>query len=447
MTESAASAIPEDPDPPPIPGPAPMKRRLLLDSALAALTGSLAPLSPCPGRESADGAAEAAVAAAHAEIWRRFVDPQGILIDFAGPDGAVSLPTPEECRLGKPNALGWWSPIENGAMFNGMYLEAMTLRWGITGEPAIAERARRLMEGLLLLNDISEVPGFVGRGVSTDGRSHYPMGSNDQTFPWFYGLWRYLESGLATEAERDRIVRQLARTAGEIVSRGWMMPAEAPFGVRGGFGGPSFESAPRLLFVCRMMHRVTGEAVWEERYRDAAATRLEVCEQGMVFGAHPHSWTAVNSVCALRGLWELETDEPRRGRYAEGLRRSAETALASLPLAERWDNGDRSPFAYDWRVMNDRWRPQQTEQEAQQLAEAQLRDFLRVSPRRNLETQLVREPTFAAWIVTLAPDRGLLARRAGAVRRVATRYDYARLVYSQFFPVECAWWRLRSAGL
>lgn len=50
-----------------------------------------------------------------------------------------------------------------------------------------------------MLNSISEVKGFVGRGMSTDGKSHYPMGSNDQTMPWFLGLWRYWEAGVATK--------------------------------------------------------------------------------------------------------------------------------------------------------------------------------------------------------------------------------------------------------
>ena len=66
---------------------------------------------------------------AHTEIWRRFIDQHGIMIDFAALDGSVSLPTPDECREGKPNALGWWTPIENGAMFNGMYMDAAVNRW------------------------------------------------------------------------------------------------------------------------------------------------------------------------------------------------------------------------------------------------------------------------------------------------------------------------------
>lgn len=66
---------------------------------------------------------------AHPEIWRRFVDVHGIMLDFTDLDGSVNYPTPEECRDGKPNALGWWSPIESGAMFNGLYMDVAILRW------------------------------------------------------------------------------------------------------------------------------------------------------------------------------------------------------------------------------------------------------------------------------------------------------------------------------
>jgi hypothetical protein len=46
-----------------------------------------------------------AVESAHREVWRRFIDGSGIFLDFADLDGKVSIPTPEECREGKPNAL------------------------------------------------------------------------------------------------------------------------------------------------------------------------------------------------------------------------------------------------------------------------------------------------------------------------------------------------------
>lgn len=400
-------------------------------------------------------AAEAGVAVeqAHSEIWRRFIDKHGIMIDFTALDGSVELPKPDECREGKPNALGWWSPIENGAMFNGLYIDAAVNRWRHKRSADSAAKARRLMEGLLLLNSISDVKGFVGRGVSTDGKSHYPMGSNDQTFPWFYGLWRYLESGLATQSERERIVAKLVETAEVLVNLKWAMPAEQPFARRGSFAGFSFESAPRLLFVCKMLHAATGEVKWDALYRHALterggkenASRLETCERGMVFdyAAH-HSWTSCSCVGAMRSLWEMEKNEGVKGAFARGLQASADLAMKSLPLALKFNHDDPSSFTPDWRVMNRMWKPQTTEMEAQDLAHRQLKEFLKVSPRRAKETEFVREPTAAAWIVTLAPDAAVLQRRAADVMQVISHYNYSSMYYSQFFWVESAWWRLQD---
>ena len=47
-------------------------------------------------RGDASGAAEKA----HREIWRRFIDEHGVMLDFTELDGRVSLPAPEECRDG-----------------------------------------------------------------------------------------------------------------------------------------------------------------------------------------------------------------------------------------------------------------------------------------------------------------------------------------------------------
>ena len=106
-------------------------------------------------------AARLAVELVHKELWRRFVDKHDVLLDFTGLDGTVSLPTPEECRASKPNALGWWAPNENGAMFNGLYLDGMVNRALATREESDKTKARRLVEGLLRLADCSEVKGFV----------------------------------------------------------------------------------------------------------------------------------------------------------------------------------------------------------------------------------------------------------------------------------------------
>lgn len=427
-----------------------MNRRTFTHSVAAGAIGSI---FLTRSTHAAERTVTTAAEQAHSEIWRRFIDVQGIMLDFTDLNGTVSLPTPEECALGKPNALGWWSPIENGAMFNGLYMDAAVNRWRHSKSNADAAKARRLMEGLLRLNSISEVKGFVGRGLSTDQKSHYPMGSNDQTLPWFLGLWYYLDSGLATTEESTRITKHLVETAEVIVSLKWSMPAEPPFNTRGSFAGFSFDSAPRLLFVCKALHAITGDAKWEKLYHDALVerggkanhTRLEICEQGMLFEKNSrHSWTSCTCVGALRALWELEKDEALRAAYARGLQASADLAFESLPMAQKFDIADTSFFEMNWRVMNKDWKPQQTEQEAAALARVQSQALKKVSPRRSMETVYVREPTAAAWIVTLAPDTDILKKRAADVERVIAHYDYAKLYYSQFFWVESAWWRLQD---
>jgi hypothetical protein len=94
--------------------------------------------------------------------------------------------------------------------------------------------------------------------------------------------------------------------------------------------------------------------------------------------------------------------------------------------------------------MNACLNPQQTEQEAQDLAHMQLKQFLQVAPRRGKETEFVREPAAAAWVVTLAPDTAILKSRASDIGRVIAHYDYTRLYYSQFFWVDAAWERLQA---
>ena len=388
---------------------------------------------------------------AHHEMWRRFVDRHGIIVDFTDLDGRVELPTPAECREGKPNALGWFQPIENGAMFNGLYMDAAVERWRRTGADADAGSARRLMEGLLKLASISELKGFVGRGVSMDGISHYPMGSNDQTMPWFFGLWRYLDSGIATAFERERIVAKLVETAEAVAALGWRMPAERPFGTRGSFAGFSFDTAPRLLFVAKLLHKVTGDPKWDALYRKSLderggkenASRRELCEKGMVFDyAKTHNWTSCTVVGALRGLWEMEQEPGLKAGYARGLRASADLAAESLAEAFRFERADESVFSQDWRTpMMPLWQPQTTEQQAQEMAIKQLSAFTKTAPRRQKETAWIREPVSAAWIVTLCPDEEYVRTRKDEILRMASHFDYAKLYYCTFFWIEAAWER------
>ena len=72
--------------------------------------------------------------------------------------------SPEDCSDGRPNAIGWWSPIENAPMFTGLYLPAICERAKRSGATGDREKARRLTGGLLKCASVSDVPGFIARG-------------------------------------------------------------------------------------------------------------------------------------------------------------------------------------------------------------------------------------------------------------------------------------------
>ena len=396
----------------------------------------------------------AAVEGAHAEIWRRFVDEHNVILDYTDLDGRIIRPTPQDCREHKPSALSWGVPIEDGPMFNGLYLDALCNRWKRTGKEEDRAKARRLVDGLLRLASLGHTPGFIARGIATDGQTTYPMGSNDQTTPWLYGIWRYVREGLAEPAERARLVARFCEVVNVLDGNGWRMPCDGgPSKYRGDFAKPTWEGAPRLLFVMKAMHEFTGDARWQERYLAAAheqvgtaqRSRLEICRTGMVFdpGQGPrHSWTGSEGVACLRALWELETDPALRSAYAEGLRSSAELAAQSLPLCRKFDVHGTEHFEHNWHVMNEAWKPQHSEAETVAVANAGLRVQHRASPRLHLEKDYVREPCFAAWVITLCPDATLVACHREAICEVITHYCYDRLYLSQFFPVESAWYRL-----
>jgi hypothetical protein len=141
----------------------------------------------------------------------------------------------------------------------------------------------------------------------------------------------------------------------------------------------------------------------------------------------------------------MEADPELKEVYERGLSASARLAAEALPMALNYDPEDASVLNLNWReTMMPLWKPQRTEQEAVGLADLQRRAFDRESPRRSREANTVREPTAAAWIVSLCPDRAFASHHRAAIEAMGERYNYARLYYSGFFWIESAWYRLNA---
>jgi len=399
-------------------------------------------------------AIDEAVQRAHHELWRRFIDPAWhTFYDHAGLDGKVVLPTAEECLADQPNALSWDISVTDGAMFGGLYIEGAIHRWTITRQAEDREKVRRIAKGLMTLATVGQTKGFIARGLPADGSAHYALGSNDQTSPWLYGMWRYLQSEIPDEVEHRQAKAKIIEVVEALHSRQWKVPGDRPpFDSFGSFAGFGWGGASRLLFLLKMAADVSGDERWEQIYRQMIAEknpsgkpgRLETCAKGMVSALkRHHTWTACPGVAALRGLWELESDAKLKSAYEEGLKASAAVAAESLPLAVQFDNNDQQEFLLDWRAMNSLWRKQNSVGETRELALEQLDLLDSLSPRREYEARFVREPLFAAWVITLCPDPTVLRRYAPAILEAIRHYRHERLYISQFFPAESAYYRLR----
>ena len=140
-------------------------------------------------------------------LANEFISHDGLLLDYVG-----EIPTPEEIADLKPNAMGWWCPIENGSMFTGEWLPALMAEGA--GRKALVEKCVR---GLIKMSEVSDVPGFIARGTGTDGRSHHPCGSNDQTDPWFLGLFEYCRWPHADPALKAKALERLGHSVSDTV--------------------------------------------------------------------------------------------------------------------------------------------------------------------------------------------------------------------------------------
>mgnify|MGYP000887701982 CR=1 FL=1 len=132
----------------------------------------------------------------------RFMSPDHLIYDYAGPEGEVDLPTPEECAACKPNAMAWWSPIEDCAFLTADYLTGQCNWYRREKSEERRGEIRGMVSGLFKLQDVCGVPGMIARGIGSDGKCHPRASSNDQVIPWLIALREFLKTDIPTESER-----------------------------------------------------------------------------------------------------------------------------------------------------------------------------------------------------------------------------------------------------
>ena len=366
-------------------------------------------------------------------LEREFISTDGLVLDYVG-----DIPSAGDIAELIPNAMGWWTPIENGSMFTGDWLPALMAEG--SQKKVLVERCVR---GLIKMSEVSDVPGFIARGTGLDGKSHYPCGSNDQTDPWFFGLLEYCRWPYADSVLKAHVIERLLHVAKALEANGWGVPCDGAF--KGENRGNllarlmPFHGRTRLLYTLKSLHLLTGDAHWGKQYGSIKSGGIADIEAGgeidsrcfkYCFG--DGAWIYVSSAHMLARLIELEDNALDRARMQKGLLHYAARVAHLMEHRKKYDNAKIRPFRYaNWREGYN-WRPQKTQKEAEAVAFSPKREVL--GDRKEQERKFMSVPLAAAAICALA-DRD---KYHDAILATLLHYDYATPNISEFFHAAIA---------
>ncbi len=386
----------------------------------------------------------------HKQVWERFIRmPYGHLLDYADEKGNAIYPTKEECDKAMPNPRSWGLPIENGAFFTGLYVYALIEKYKKQPSSKTAEEIDILIKGLYLLQDVAKVDGFIARGVGEDGKSHYPMGAECQTFPWILALYSYYKSDLCTNCEnvRERLLKVLLA----LRKFEWKTPCdeEGVFYKTSWLNSNSWRSVVLLLFCSRIIYELTGdkddlkyfEGLINSVPEGSIFKRSEIVSQGyshdMITSFGNQTWICLYCHLAVRELITL--DPVQASAYKLCLYNNGVTALKNVYSITRYDN-ERGGFNVDWRSLNSLWEDYENDvSKGTAIAENQFTYWHeKLVPHRRMEHGVLGNALFAAWTAVTCEDERIEKKAIEVLKKEIVKIDWNSLHLSYAFVAESA---------
>lgn len=387
----------------------------------------------------------------HKKVWERFIRmPEGHLLDYAGYGGEVIYPSAEECRTSNPNALGWWTPIENGAFFGGLYAYALIKEYNRFPNEQTKKEIEILMNGLYLLEEVGKVDGFIARGVADDGVSHYLFSSDDQLLPWVRAVYAYSKSNVCTDKKDAK--KRLLRVLCAIRSYGWNIPTD----IDGFFRGnpmtqhSDWRNVTSLLQLAAILADLTKDAedwAFFEKIADeippgGAVTRTEIASYGYApdmisFLGTKQTWICLGNHLGLEILAEL--DKKRSELYLCGMRQNGAAALGVISDMNKYDNSHEG-FDINWRRLCARyedWNNDPKRAVSIAMKEWELLNS-EVAPHKNQENHVLGNALFASWVAVTSPDTRVAKEAYKRLCENAERVDWDSLHLPYAFVAEAA---------
>ncbi|MGN0855670.1 MAG: right-handed parallel beta-helix repeat-containing protein [Kiritimatiellia bacterium] len=240
-------------------------------------------------------------------------------------------------------ARGYGRGMEDSAILNGLALSMFVDKYD-------RDWAAKIADGLLRLETVHGVKGFVARGICLeDGRSVCTLSSRDQITHFIHGLFRYYESGLADDARKARIRTALAEVADRMcanvtAANDWnALMADGkkdPKGLLKMWNVQAHEAA-RLPAIYAAAWKATGDGKYADayaRYADAAlaqsAAVTEIPAEQRQWSMPGYAFVQMNAALETMAL----CDPARRERCWAVMKDVARLA-ADRFLAERGADG------------------------------------------------------------------------------------------------------------
>lgn len=386
----------------------------------------------------------------HDIVWKRFIRmPYGHLLDYAGKSGEAYYPTAEECKKCMPNPLGWWTPIENGAFFTGLYTYALIEKYHKGKDKKTAEEVNILINGLFLLQDVGQVEGFIARGVADDGKSHYPVSSEDQFTPWVLALYAYYKSDLC--AEKEAVKNRLLRALTSVRDCNWKIPCDVKALYRDEWGNSdTWHCVSKMLFCARILFELTQDEkdlllfnrIANEHPQDCIYSRLEIVSHGyahdmVAFLGVKQTWICVCAHLAVREL--LFLDAANKEYYKKGLFNNGVTALGVVDDMKKYDNR-KDEFHIDWRAMNKLWEYYDNDvRKGVEIACRQNEYWEKeIVPHRYMEHAVLGNAVFAAWVAVTCEEKRISEAAAKKLSENLAFVNWDNLHLSYAFAAESA---------
>ncbi len=384
----------------------------------------------------------------HDIVWNRFVRlPYGHVLDYAKLDGSNIYPSSKECEISFPNPLGWWTPIENGGFFTGLYLSALTEKYRANPDERTKAEINTLLFGLFVLQDAGGTDGFIARGVSDDGKSCYKCSSEDQVCPWLLGMWKAYESEAVSDELKAEIKIRISRLSEGIQKHGFCIPTLWKEHVWGGFLGGDYRSCAKLLGLLRITYEVTKDIKWLDLYEkygnervSGPFTRFDVCYYGC--GSDMVKDTGLIQfwihACSQLFIKELSVlDENRHELFRHSLNATAAVAVKFINEYKTYLSAKGKNFDIDWRKAGCVFKPVSSPDEGRVLALEQNKIWMSVIvPERHCEHNILGNMLFGALICSVAEDAKIRSYTSEKIHAALECVDFPGLNLSYAFVAE-----------